>query len=138
MLNEPVGPLLRIRYAVDGLSAFVDDLINLGNIAFAKFLIAHAGDEHHIVGHIAAVDMSLRDVGEELLQHPDVIVWRCARLSLELVRAAGHDVMTVKDQGLAGTADESLFQVCAAEARALITLDHDFGTRLLPETRAKQ
>ena len=45
----------------------------------------------------------------------------------ELLRAAGHDVSTVKAQNLGGTADENLFSVCAREKRALITLDHDSG-----------
>lgn len=44
-----------------------------------------------------------------------------------LLRAAGHDVETVRDEGLCGTADEELFEVCRKEGRALITLDHDFG-----------
>jgi predicted nuclease of predicted toxin-antitoxin system len=57
---------------------------------------------------------------------------------VELVRAAGHDVKTVRDQSLAGTTDELLYQVCGAEARALITLDHDFGQvlRFPPEETA--
>ena len=45
----------------------------------------------------------------------------------ELLIAAGHDVATVKEQQLLGTTDENLFEVCAVENRALITLDHDFG-----------
>ena len=45
----------------------------------------------------------------------------------ELLRAAGHDVVTVRAQGLSGTEDEKLFSVCASEQRTLITLDHDFG-----------
>lgn len=49
------------------------------------------------------------------------------RRGVELLRSAGHDVMTVEDQGLCGAPDERLFQVCLAEQRALITLDHDFG-----------
>lgn len=49
------------------------------------------------------------------------------RRGLELLRAAGHDVMTVRDQQLQGAKDEVLFAVCAGEARALVTLDHDFG-----------
>jgi predicted nuclease of predicted toxin-antitoxin system len=44
-----------------------------------------------------------------------------------LLRLAGHDVATVREQELLGTTDENLFAVCAAESRALITLDHDFG-----------
>lgn len=45
----------------------------------------------------------------------------------ELLRAAGHDVSTVREQNLQGAKDETLFDVCAREGRALITLDHDFG-----------
>ena len=60
------------------------------------------------------------------------------RRGRELLRSAGHDVMTVHDQGLGGAADERLFDVCAAEERVLITLDHDFGqvTRFPPERSA--
>lgn len=49
------------------------------------------------------------------------------RSGVNLLRQAGHDVMTVPDQGLSGAADEAIFQVCASERRALITLDRDFG-----------
>jgi len=45
----------------------------------------------------------------------------------ELLRVAGHDVTTVRDQQLVGTTDENLFGICATENRALVTLDHDFG-----------
>lgn len=45
----------------------------------------------------------------------------------QMLRAAGHDVSTVLEQRLLGTPDENLFNMCAAEHRALITLDHDFG-----------
>ncbi len=60
------------------------------------------------------------------------------RRGLELLQAAGHDVMTVREQGLGGAADEKLFKICAGEGRALITLDHDFGqvTRFPPEQGA--
>jgi hypothetical protein len=60
------------------------------------------------------------------------------RRGLELLQAAGHDVMTARDQGLGGATDERLFEVCAGEGRALITLDHDFGqvTRFSPERSA--
>lgn len=44
-----------------------------------------------------------------------------------LLRAAGHDVVTVRQQHLSGTTGENRFAVCAREQRALITLDHDFG-----------
>ena len=46
---------------------------------------------------------------------------------IDLLRQAGQDVMTVPEQGLAGAADEVVFQACVAEARTLITLDRDFG-----------
>jgi predicted nuclease of predicted toxin-antitoxin system len=58
------------------------------------------------------------------------------RRGLEFLRASGHDVMTVWDQDLQGVTDQRLFDVCAAEGRALITLDRDFGEvlRFPPET----
>jgi predicted nuclease of predicted toxin-antitoxin system len=60
------------------------------------------------------------------------------RRGRELLRASGHDVMTVRDQNLNGVADEVLFGICAAEGRALITLDRDFGQvpRFPPEASA--
>lgn len=45
----------------------------------------------------------------------------------QLLRSAGHDVATVRDEKLVGAKDEQLFAVCGAEGRALVTLDHDFG-----------
>ena len=53
-----------------------------------------------------------------------------------LLRSAGHNVMTVRDQDLSGATDETIFQVCVSEGRALITLDHDFGQvlRFPPES----
>jgi predicted nuclease of predicted toxin-antitoxin system len=45
----------------------------------------------------------------------------------ELLREAGHDVMTVAEQAMGGVSDQRLFEVCAVEHRVLITLDHDFG-----------
>lgn len=60
------------------------------------------------------------------------------RHGLELLSAAGHDVMTVRDQALGGATDEKLFEICSSEGRALITLDHDFGqvTRFPPAASA--
>lgn len=46
---------------------------------------------------------------------------------IDLLKQHGHDVMTVREQGLAGAADEAVFQACKAEDRTLITLDRDFG-----------
>jgi predicted nuclease of predicted toxin-antitoxin system len=45
----------------------------------------------------------------------------------ELLRRAGHDTTTVREQNLAGATDENIFGVCKSEDRALITLDRDFG-----------
>jgi predicted nuclease of predicted toxin-antitoxin system len=51
-----------------------------------------------------------------------------SRRAADLIRAAGHDaVTTVVSQGLRGAADETLFEICTAESRALVTLDRDFG-----------
>jgi hypothetical protein len=60
------------------------------------------------------------------------------RRGVELLILAGHDVMTVRDQGLQGARDETLFDVCADEDRVLITPDHDFGQvlRFPPERSA--
>ena len=49
------------------------------------------------------------------------------RSGVDLLRQAGQDVMTVREQGFAGAADEVVFQACVAEGRTLITLDRDFG-----------
>jgi predicted nuclease of predicted toxin-antitoxin system len=61
-----------------------------------------------------------------------------AVVAFEFLKAAGHDVMTVRDQGLQGAVDETVFKVCADEGRILVTLDHDFGQvlRFPPEQSA--
>ena len=60
------------------------------------------------------------------------------RRGIELLKLAGHDVMTVRDQNLQGARDQTLFDVCAGEDRILITLDHDCGQvpRFPPERGA--
>lgn len=45
----------------------------------------------------------------------------------DLLRAAGHDVLTVLDQRLGGRSDETVAEFCRTEARALVTLDMDFA-----------
>ena len=45
--------------------------------------------------------------------------------------AAGHDVSTVRDQGLAGAVDNRVIDVCRAEGRCLVTLDLDFSNPFL-------
>jgi predicted nuclease of predicted toxin-antitoxin system len=38
----------------------------------------------------------------------------------------GHDVHTVRQEGLQGAADQKLFEMCKTEQRCLVTLDLDF------------
>ena len=40
---------------------------------------------------------------------------------------AGHDALTVLDQGLGGRADGHVAEICKRERRALATLDTDFA-----------
>jgi len=47
-----------------------------------------------------------------------------------ILRQAGHEVATVRDQGLAGIDDQALYRHCASEARILVTLDLDFANVL--------
>jgi len=51
-----------------------------------------------------------------------------------LVQAQGHEVETVRQEGLAGESDRRLFEVCCGEKRCLVTLDLDFAdvTRFPP------
>jgi predicted nuclease of predicted toxin-antitoxin system len=49
---------------------------------------------------------------------------------VNLLRRSGHDVATVRDEGLQGSSDDQIFQTCVAEQRTLITLDRDFGHAL--------
>ena len=45
----------------------------------------------------------------------------------ELLRAAGHDAVTVHDQAMSGASDLSIAEVCRREERAVITMDTDFA-----------
>ena len=49
----------------------------------------------------------------------------------QLFAEAGHDVSTVKDQGLAGAVGPMVIDVCRAEGRCLVTLDMDFSNPFL-------
>ncbi len=53
------------------------------------------------------------------------------RRGAELLRQAGHDVVTVTEQGLCAATDLSLINICRGEQRCLVTLDLDFGNPLL-------
>lgn len=48
----------------------------------------------------------------------------------EILQEAGHQVLTVRDQGVAGCPDEPLLELCRQEARGLVTLDLDFANPL--------
>lgn len=47
-----------------------------------------------------------------------------------LLQQAGHDVLTVRDQGLKGVEDQSLYELCIQEQRILVSLDKDFSNVL--------
>jgi predicted nuclease of predicted toxin-antitoxin system len=49
------------------------------------------------------------------------------REATEALLVAGHDAVSVLDQGLGGKADEDVFAVVTAEGRAIVTLDLGFG-----------
>jgi len=46
---------------------------------------------------------------------------------VDVLRAAHHDALTVYDQGLTGTGDAQLVDICTREERILVTLDLDFA-----------
>lgn len=54
--------------------------------------------------------------------------------TLEIFRAAGHDIQTVLSQKLQGCLDQNLYEVCCKEQRCLVTLDLHFAdvTRFPP------
>ena len=52
-----------------------------------------------------------------------------ARLTV-LLRHAGYDVTTIRDEGLRGMADPALYEHCISENRILVTLDLDFSNVL--------
>ena len=49
----------------------------------------------------------------------------------DILREAGHDVATVREQKLVSANDKKLIEVCRREKRGLVTLDLDFGNPLL-------
>ena len=60
-----------------------------------------------------------------------------ARLA-SLLRQAGHETKTVREQGLEGTEDPALYHHCISEDHILVTLDLDFSNILLyPPERTK-
>lgn len=45
----------------------------------------------------------------------------------DILRASGHEVTTVAEEGLSSASDEDLVAICRAEHKCLVTLDLDFG-----------
>ena len=45
----------------------------------------------------------------------------------ELLARAGHDAVTVRDQGMIGQPDTNIAAVCRQEGRVVVTLDLDFA-----------
>jgi predicted nuclease of predicted toxin-antitoxin system len=52
----------------------------------------------------------------------------------DILHASGHEVSTVRAEGLGAAVDDEVLQVAASEGRALVTLDLDFANplRFLP------
>lgn len=46
---------------------------------------------------------------------------------VDQLRCAGHDAVSIQDQGLTGAADPRVVEVCTAEGRVLVSLDLDFA-----------
>jgi len=44
-----------------------------------------------------------------------------------LFQEAGHEVETVRDEGLQGASDSTLYEACRSEHRCLVSLDVDFA-----------
>jgi predicted nuclease of predicted toxin-antitoxin system len=53
------------------------------------------------------------------------------RREADLLRAAGHDVATVPEQGMCAAPDGDVIGACSREVRALVTLDLGFANPLL-------
>ena len=49
----------------------------------------------------------------------------------ELLRAAGHDAVHVRDRGMADAADEQLMALAVTEERVIVSADTDFGTLII-------
>ena len=47
-----------------------------------------------------------------------------------ILRAAGHHVTTVAEEGLSSASDRRLAEVCRSDRKCLVTLDLDFGNPL--------
>ena len=56
----------------------------------------------------------------------------------EILRSAGYDALTVRDEAMTGAVDSQIMRICQQENRILVTIDTDFANirsyppRLLP------
>jgi hypothetical protein len=57
------------------------------------------------------------------------------RRCIQELQTAGHDVVTVRDQGMAGASDSAVIGRCRDEQRVLLTLDLDFANPLVFDPR---
>ncbi len=46
---------------------------------------------------------------------------------VSLIAEGGHEADTVRDEGLSGSADQELYQICCREDQVMVTLDLDFA-----------
>ena len=53
-----------------------------------------------------------------------------------LFQEAGHEVQTVREEGLQGASDNALYEACRSENRCLVSLDVDFADVLRFPPRA--
>lgn len=53
----------------------------------------------------------------------------------KLFRQIGHEITTVRDEGMQGASDQTIYEKCCAEQLCLVTLDLDFSNvmRFPPE-----
>ena len=54
----------------------------------------------------------------------------------DLLSDAGHDAISVGQQGLGGAGDARIYQLCQEEKRALVTLDVDFANLRASDPRS--
>ena len=47
--------------------------------------------------------------------------------TIQIFHSFGHEVHTVRSQGLQGSSDQKLFEICSSENLCLVTLDLDFS-----------
>lgn len=52
------------------------------------------------------------------------------RRGTAILRAAGHQVTTVAEEGLSSASDKRIAEVCRADRKCLVTLDLDFSNPL--------